>query len=74
MDSVVVTETALSTRCSALLGMTLIEYLKECRTVDSNELVKVTYDLNVPLGALQLCNIKSDVDSQGVPPLFTIHK
>ncbi len=69
-----VTDMALSTGWSVLLGVTLIEYLKECRTVNSNELLKVTYDLNVPLGALQLCNIKSDVDSQGVPPLFTIHK
>ncbi len=63
-----VTVMALSTRCSALHGMTLIESLKECRTVDSNELVKVTYDLNFPLEALLLCDIKSDVDSQGVPP------
>ncbi len=49
MDNVVVTDTALSTRWFVLLGVTLIEPLKECRTVDSNELLKVTYDLNGPL-------------------------
>ncbi len=53
-----VTDTALLTRWSVLLGVTLIESLKECRTVDSNELLKVTNDLNGQFGALNFCDIK----------------
>ncbi len=64
-----VTDAALSTSLSVLHGVMLIESLKECRPVGSKELLKETYDLNGPLGALHVCDNTSDVD----PPL-RIHK
>ncbi len=63
-----VTDAALSTSLSVLHGVTLVESLKECRPVGSKELLKETYDLNGPFGALNFCDIKSGADSQGDPP------
>ncbi len=58
LDNVVLTHAALSTRLSVLHGVMLIESLKECRPVGSEELLKETFDLNGPLGALHFCDIK----------------